>query len=139
MNPVIVLIPGAWLTHPFYEPFLRAINLAGYSTHYAKYPSLDPPSPFNVACEADTEALTSSIRPLVEDEGKDIVLVMHSYAGMPGAAAATGLARSQRVKEGKLGGIIGLVFIAAFLVPEGMSCSGLQGGNLPSWILLDKV
>ena len=64
---------------------------------------------------------------------------MHSYAGIPGAAAATGLARSQRVKEGKLGGIIGLVFIAAFLVPEGMSCSGLQGGNLPSWILLDKV
>lgn len=75
MNPVIVLIPGAWLTHPFYEPFFRAINLAGYSTHYAKYPSLDQSSPFNVTCEADTEALTSSIRPLVEGEGKDIVLV----------------------------------------------------------------
>lgn len=139
MVPIIVLVPGAWLSHSFYEPFLRTINLAGYSTHYARYPSLDPSSHFKVTCETDTEALASSIRPLVEHEGKDIVLVMHSYAGMPGAAAATGLAKSQRVKEGKSGGIVGLVFIAAFVVPEGMSCSGLQGGNLPSWILLDKV
>lgn len=75
----------------------------------------------------------------MEDEGKDVVLFMHSYGGMPGAAAATGLAKSQRAQEGKAGGVIGLLFLGAFLVPEGLSYAGLQGGNLPPWILVDQV
>jgi hypothetical protein len=58
---------------------------------------------------------------------------------MPGAAAATGLTKSQRAQEGKVGGIIGLLFLGAFVVPEGLSCAGLQSGNLPPWILLDQV
>ncbi|RHZ49051.1 alpha/beta hydrolase [Aspergillus thermomutatus] len=134
----IVFVPGAWITPDFYQPFLDALTKAGYPVRYAGYPSLDPADPTSADCKADSDAITSVIRPLVEDEGRDVLLLMHSYAGMPGAAAAKGLAKTERMQQGKSGGIVGMVFIAAFLVPEGLSCAGLQGGNLPPWILLDK-
>lgn len=135
----ILFVPGAWITKAFYEPFLQALTIAGYDVRYGGYPSLDPKDPSTTDCYTDTEAITAVLRPLVEDEGKDVLLFMHSYAGMPGAAAATALAKSQRAQEGKVGGVIGLLFLGAFVVPEGLSCAGLQGGNLPPWILLDQV
>ena len=135
----ILFVPGAWITKGFYEPFLQVLIVAGYDVRYAGYPSLDPRDPSNTDCHTDAEAITAALSPLVEIEGKDVLLFMHSYAGMPGAAAATGLAKSQREQEGKVGGVIGLLFLGAFVVPEGLSCAGLQGGNLPPWILLDQV
>ncbi|KAL2829289.1 hypothetical protein BDW59DRAFT_142441 [Aspergillus cavernicola] len=134
----IVLIPGAWFTPAIYEPFLKAFNSHGHPTHYAGYPSLDPINPTIADCKTDTDVIARTLRSLVEDEGRDIVLVMHSYAGMPGAAAAKGLGKVERKREGRSGGVLGMVFIAAFLVPEGASCAGLQGGSLPDWILLDN-
>ncbi|KAH8432797.1 alpha/beta hydrolase [Aspergillus melleus] len=134
----IVLVPGAWITPSFYQPFSDALTSAGFPVHHASYPSLSPTDPSVADCETDTEAIAKTLRFLVEEEGKDVAVLMHSYAGMPGAAAATGLSKSQRSQHGKPGGIVGLIFIGAFVVPEGLSCAGLQGGNLPPWILLDK-
>ncbi|PYH90963.1 alpha/beta-hydrolase [Aspergillus ellipticus CBS 707.79] len=134
----IVFIPGAWITPALYQPFLEALAKTGYNVHYADYPSLDPMNPSTADCKTDTEVLTKILHTLVEEEGQDVLLMMHSYAGMPGAGAACGLAKSERTQQNKPGGIVGLIFIAAFLVPEGLSCAGLQGGNLPPWILLDK-
>ena len=134
----IVFVPGAWISKAFYKPFLQALTSAGYDVHYADYPSFDPKDPSTTDCHADTEAIRAILNPLV-DEGKDVLLFLHSYGGMPGAAAATGLAKMQRAQEGKLGGVIGLLFLGAFVVPEGLSCAGLLGGNLPPWILLDQV
>ena len=135
----ILVVPGAWITKAFYEPFLHALTVAGYDVHYAGYPSLDPKDPTRSDCQADTEAITAVLRPLVENEGKDVLLFLHSYAGMPGAAAATGLAKSQRTQSGQAGGVIGLLFLGAFVVPEGLSCADLQGGHLPPWIVQDQV
>lgn len=135
----IIFVPGAWIAKGFYEQFLQGITVVGYDVRYAGYPGLDPRDLSNIDCHTDTEAITAVLRPLVENEGKDVLLFTHSYAGMPGAAAATRLAKSQRVQEGKVGGVIGLLFLGAFVVLEDLSCAGLQGGNLPHWILLDRV
>ncbi|PLB54051.1 hypothetical protein P170DRAFT_460298 [Aspergillus steynii IBT 23096] len=134
----IALLPGAWISPYFYQPFSDALASAGFLVHQASYPSLNPANASTADCDADAQVITKTLRILVEDQGKDVVVLMHSYAGMPGAAAATGLAKSRRSQQGKSGGVIGLIFIGAFVVPEGLSCAGLQGGNLPPWILLDK-
>jgi len=62
-----------------------------------------------------------------------------AMAGMPTAVAAVGLSKPERQKKGKSGGIIGFFFARALIVAEGLSCAGLQGGNMPPWILLDGV
>ena len=62
------------------------------------------------------------------DSGTDVLLLLHSYGGLPAAAAATGQ------KEGKKEGILGLVFIAAFVAREGGSLDQMVGGTLANWI-----
>lgn len=135
----ILFVPGAWTARTFYEPFLQALTVAGYDVHYAGYPSVDSSDPLVTDCQADTDAITTILQSLVEDQGKDVVLFLYSYGGMPGSAAATGLAKAQRAQEGKAGGVIGLLFLGAFIVPEGISCAGAQGGILPPWVLHDQV
>ncbi|OKL56587.1 hypothetical protein UA08_08128 [Talaromyces atroroseus] len=141
IKPTIVFLPGAWLTESCYSPLLSSLKKEGFPVHYAQYPSLNPSPQYipDADCQRDATAiLNQAIKPLIEDQGQDVILFMHSYASMPGSAAARGFSKSERLRDGKAGGVVGLVCIGAFLVPEGLSCAGLQGGNLPGWILVDQ-
>lgn len=71
------------------------------------------------------------------DGGKEIVLVMHSYGGMPGGAAAYGLSKQERSAVGLRGGIIGLVYIAALIARQGDALVDMMGGQLHEWNILD--
>lgn len=116
---------------------MQGLETAGYPVHYVSYPSCDSAS---ADCQQDAIAIRDlAIKPLIEDQGKDIIVLMHSYASMPGASAAKGFSKTERQRNSQAGGILGLICVGAFLVPEGLSCAGLQGGNLPKWILLDQV
>lgn len=139
-KPTIIFVPGAWIPKISYGSFLHALEKEGFPVHYASYPSFDPVDSLNASCQRDAEVIRDDvIKPLVEDRGQDVVVLMHSYASMPGSAAASGLSKAERVRNGQAGGVLGLICIGAFLVPQGLSCAGLQGGNLPDWILLDQV
>jgi hypothetical protein len=52
------------------------------------------------------------------DGGRDVVLVLHSYGGWPGICAVVGLDKAARMAAGESTGIVELVFIAAFLLPD---------------------
>jgi hypothetical protein len=139
-KPAIIFVPGAWIPKTSYASFLHALEKEEFTVHYASYPSFDPVDSLNASCERDAEVIRNDvIKPLVEDQGQEVVVLMHSYASMPGSAAASGLSKTERIRNGQSGGVIGLICIGAFLVPQGLSCAGLQGGKLPDWILHDQV
>ena len=75
----------------------------------------------------DASAMASAINALADD-GKEIVLVMSSYGGFPGTEAAFGLSKASRAKKGLQGGIISLVYIAAFIPQLGQCIKELTGG-----------
>lgn len=136
-KPIIIFLPGAWLPRTTYASFLLGLEQAGYPVCYVSYPSCNSAS---ADCQQDATAIRDqAIKPLIEDQGKDIVFLMHSYASMPGASAARGFSKTDRKRNDQAGGIVALICIGAFLVPEGLSCAGLQGGKLPDWILLEQV
>ena len=56
---------------------------------------------------------------VIGEQGKDVVLVLHSFGGVPGCAAAGPFLRSVRKKQEKEGGIMAVLFIAAFAIPKG--------------------
>ena len=68
--------------------------------------------------------------------GKTVILAMHSYGGLPGAAAAKGLSQRERSAAGRPGGIIGLVFISAVLAHDGQSLLDLLPGHqFDPWVI----
>lgn len=138
-KPTILLVPGAWFESSIYDSFLSLLQKSSFPTAYAPYPSLDPTDPATADAAADTDfVLKRSLLPLI-DQGKDVVVLMHSYGGVPGSGAARGLSRVQRAKKGEKGGVVGLIHVSGFVLPGGASVADGQGGQLPEWVKSNEV
>ncbi|KAL6718755.1 hypothetical protein ACLMJK_002989 [Lecanora helva] len=138
-KPTVVFIPGAWLGQQTYNDFISFLEESSFPTKYISYPSLNPSNNAITDAAADTESiLENAFLPLIEAEGKDVVVIMHSYGGVPGSAAAKGLGKHTRSREGKRGGVIGLIHISGFVLPQGMSVADGQGGDLPEWVIQNE-
>ena len=90
-------------------------------------------------CASDANYLHDQyLQPLVETDDKDVIIVTHSYGAIPGSAAAMGSSKRSRTEQGKTGGVIGIVFMSAF-VKENGSISDTMGGQWPPFIEKDAV
>lgn len=63
----------------------------------------------------------------ISDAGKDIVIISHSWSALPISSALDGLSKTEREKEGKPGGVVKLIFIAAFVIPAGITLFDAMG------------
>lgn len=54
-------------------------------------------------------------------QGKEVVVVMHSYGGIPGTESVKGRTRRDIAAQAKKGGVVALVYMAAFLISAGQS------------------
>lgn len=134
-RPVVVLAPAAWHSPIHYAEYLEQLNVAGYSTVSQRLPSCDSPLPRDQSVAADAAFIGRNLLMPSINAGKRVVLVMHSYSGGPGAMAAKGLSVAERSAAGKPGGIIGLIFIAAFIAKEGQSLLSGSGGKFAPWVI----
>ncbi|KAK1689606.1 Alpha/beta hydrolase fold-1 [Colletotrichum godetiae] len=131
-KPTFVLAPGAWHKETCYSPAQELLEARGYPVEAVEYPS--------VGAEPPTKGLTddaNAVRAVLQrlaDEGKEIVLVVHSYGGLVGANAVEGLGYKQRAKEGKKGGVITFVYLTAFVVPKGKCIREMLGGQFLPWM-----
>ncbi|PWY73011.1 alpha/beta-hydrolase [Aspergillus heteromorphus CBS 117.55] len=130
-NPTIVFVPGAWHTPAPYKDMLELLQNAGYPIQSVSLPSVNGKYTERQTLAADVEAVRETLLRVV-DQGKEVVLLMHSYGGCAGGAAAKGLSPVQRTGPGA---VIGLVFLAAFLVQEGHSLVQTAGGKLDTWVV----
>lgn len=136
-KPTFVLIPGAWHSPSHFDQLVARLHEADYPTASLALPSVGSENPKSVDVATDVAFIKEKLLlPLLEEE-KDVVLLMHSYGGCPGGAAAKGLSKSERRAAGQKGGIIGLVFLAAFLARDGDSLLSAAGGKWDSWVLAD--
>lgn len=112
-----------------FEPLIAKLQQAGYPVSTQKLPSVNPTNP--AACDVAKAVAflrENLLLPLLQ-ENREIVLVVHSYGGCVGGAAAKGLSIRERSITGSSGGIVGLVFIAAVLKDEGDSLLSHFGGS----------
>ena len=111
----IVAVPGSCHTPQHLTRLITQLQQADYPVVCKKLPSVDPPQHARPDMSDDVNFIQQQLlQPLVE-KGADILLVCHSYAGYPGGAAALGYSKKERTAMGQDGGIVGLVFISAFL------------------------
>ncbi|KAL6721255.1 hypothetical protein ACLMJK_000357 [Lecanora helva] len=137
-KPTFVLVPGAWHPPSVYFSFLTRLHKAGFPALIVSIPSFKSPSPRNADCQADASAIREQILPLIEDESQDVILICHSYGGIPGGGAAYGLNTRSRRKEGKKGGVVGLIYMCAFVVPHEQSLLNYLGGQHPPYLLRNE-
>lgn len=131
-KPVYVFIPGAWHTADTYDGIRALLEKHDYENHAVATPSVGA-NPPNKGLYDDA-TYTHDILEKLADEGKQIVLVTHSYGGMVGSLAVEGLGYSQRRHAGKKGGIIMLVYMSAFAVTKGKSLLDALGGEWLPWM-----
>ncbi|KAF1992983.1 alpha/beta-hydrolase [Amniculicola lignicola CBS 123094] len=134
-KPTIVLVPGAWHTPEIYDSVVTHLDADDYPTISLPLPSVGA-SPAHTSFDADVKAIRDCLTQLVEVEEKEVVLVTHSYTGMPGAEAPVGLGKKEREAKGFKGGVIRLVFIMAFAMPEGFQPTA-GGAQFPDWMKLN--
>lgn len=78
---------------------------------------------------ADALAVREALTQLVE-AGKSVLLVGHSYGGLPASEALLPeLCYQARKQHGKSGGVIGFFAIASFFLPTGMTTVQAVGGD----------
>ncbi|ORX92933.1 Alpha/beta hydrolase fold-1 [Clohesyomyces aquaticus] len=136
--PTIVLVPGAWHSPVHYTPLIDQLKTAHYDLVTDRLPSVGSTTPKEQSVANDASHIRKTLLGPLLDAGKDIILLMHSYGGCPGADAAKGLSKSERTASGQKGGIVGLVFICAFVAAEGDSLlSKLPGNVYDSWVIND--
>ena len=62
------------------------------------------------------------LKPLIQDEGKHVLIIGHSSGGWAATQAAQPeLQAKARKANGQSGGIIGLLYMGAFIIPVGES------------------
>ena len=127
----IALVPGAFHVASSIDLLSLSLRRWGYDTRRWGLTTVNNPA---ASVTDDVSHLAQDVlKPLIEVEGKDVVLYLHSYAGFPGSAAIVGFARAERVAVGEKGGIVGLIYQAAFVPKEGISLNGMIGGHYPPW------
>lgn len=135
-RPSLVFIPGAWHSASHFSPFISRFTKLGYHCISTSLPSTGASVPVT-SFEPDVEIIRKTI--LVElDRGQNVVLVTHSYAGVPGASALRGLSAKDRTAAGFPTSVVALAMICAFIVSAGASLLDLRGDQeTPSWHLYD--
>lgn len=122
MSPTIIVVPGATQPPIFYQPFIEALQKEGFSAKVVSLPSTGADHMMETFDE-DVTAVQRTVVGVLE-EGLEVVVVMHSYGGIPGSAAMRDLGKAQRTKAGKAGGVVRLVYAASFLLREGDAMPG---------------
>jgi hypothetical protein len=138
MKPTVVICPGAWPVIKAFGPIIELLEAGGYPTQCVDFSEYrTQPFADETSINPDCAYLRTKILIPLMNEGTEIILLMHSYGGVYGASSLEALSREGRSSDGRKGGIIALVFVAAFICLTGASLNtvlGIDMENLPRWL-----
>ncbi|KAL3447404.1 Alpha/beta hydrolase fold-1 [Aspergillus insuetus] len=123
-KPEIVFVQGSFQTPLVYNDVVTGLRDLGYSVTLPPLPSCsdadDDDFP-NRTLTDDADVITKVTEQLVED-GKMVVVVMHSYGGIVGSEAIREeMSYTTRQTRRQKGGVIHLFYYTAFLLEKGKS------------------
>lgn len=120
--PIIVIVPAACHTPAHYQPLASALQSAEFTVAVVPLPSVGA-SPGLKNFDEDAAVIQKVVASFVND-GIEVVMLLHSYGGLPGSAAMKGLGAKERAINGKEGGVRRLVYVSSYLLEEGEALPG---------------
>jgi alpha-beta hydrolase superfamily lysophospholipase len=138
-KPTIVIVPGSFSTASMYYDIVKRIQKEGYEVYVNSLPSTIRNPPEKPATLEDDAVFFRGIIEGLADQGKDIMLLCHSYGGVVGTEAAKGVGKVDRQAKGQVGGITRMAYLAAVVPPEGSSLLDEQGEAPPEIVEVGNV
>jgi hypothetical protein len=132
-KPVYVFVGGVSHTPAFFEQQIKEMSALGFESSAVAFPTCGENTE-NVKQWEEVTAIQKAATAHL-DAGHDVVLVLHSYGGWPGSRAVKGLDKESRTKAGKATGIVEVVFLAAFLLPDNAPMANYS--YLPPWLTVE--
>lgn len=119
-RPTIVLIPGSFCSAALlWDSVIDKLHNAGYDALAVELQTVSPPSTAPPKTMADDAVHIHGVIEALADDGKQVLVVMSSYGGIPGTQALKNLTYKERQEQGKEGGVTQLVYVSSLLVNEG--------------------
>ena len=138
-KPTVLIVPGAWHRPSAYSELATHLETAGFPTITVQHPGLNSANPLAATCASDVDSAREKLISLIEPDGKDIVVMAHSYGGTVAGGAAYGLSKTSRSQDGKSGGVLGLIYLTANIVPGGTTVLAYLGMQYPPFVKLNQV
>lgn len=136
-NPTIVFVAGAWHSPKHYQPARDALASAGFPSECPSLPTFDA-KPGTATFYDDVECIRSLLNELIEAQAKNVICILHSYGGVIGTEAIhESLGIKARRNNGLNGGVLGILYMSAFVLPLGACLNTPFGGSFPPWIQLE--
>ena len=136
-KPTIVFVPGVWHLPECFDSTRELLSEKGFTSEAIAHPSVGAKLPDKTLAD-DVSSLRTRLVALA-DEGKEIVLIAHSYGGLVGGCAVEDLGFTDRAKAGKKGGVTILVYMCALVGTKGASMLEMLGGKMLPWLDIGEV
>jgi pimeloyl-ACP methyl ester carboxylesterase len=120
-RPTLLLVHGAWHGSWCWKPLQEVLEDRGWSVQTVDLPTVHSPEKAGLPLQADVDAVSGAIDRI---DG-DVVVVAHSYGGVPVSEAA----RPATVRH--------IVYVSAFVLDAGESLLAAVGGVAPPWWHVD--
>ena len=132
-KPGVCLVVGGWHLPLHFEVIKSKLEALGYLVVVPKPPTCSENG--NLSWKDDVAEIQREVAPYM-DQGKEFIIVGHSYGGVPACAATQGYTTIERAESGKKGGFRSILFISAVILPKaGMDILQLLGGSYPPFLL----
>jgi pimeloyl-ACP methyl ester carboxylesterase len=132
-KPSILFFPGSFVLVSVYQPIFDAVSKAGYEIKGIHPPSIGPSSRQGRDGPApsmyDDAAVVAKEVEKLADQGRDVILIAHSYGGGPISQSTKGLSKEERKAQGKSGGIVRLAYMTAVVPAVGQSAQNVLSGT----------
>lgn len=133
-TPAVVIIQGAFQTPEFYTAFESELRSYGFETVHPVLPTCtdieNAEYPKRTITD-DARVVHTAIKALVE-QGKIVVVLMHSYGGLVGTECIIKeLTRDDRKARGLSGGVVHQILLGSVAPAEGSSVKASRGGQWP--------
>ncbi|KAI1423341.1 Alpha/beta hydrolase fold-1 [Xylaria sp. FL1777] len=144
-KPYFLISTGSFAPAQLYDNIVERVKGHGYdikALHLATVglgPGLGRDTP--PATMYDDAALIAKEIEALADQGREIILIAHSYGGMPATESTKGLSVEERKKQGKKGGLVRLAYNTVLLTTPGHSASEVRpppAADEPTGIEIDE-
>lgn len=133
----VVIVPGSFCPPALYDNLVAETKSRGQDAVVVSLPSVGHTRKPPPNLSDDAAAIVAVAEPLIE-AGRRVVIICHSYGGIPTTQSMEKLSKKARQSTGKAGGVEDVIYLTSVIIAVGTSNYALWEDVIKS-IAVDDV